>query len=269
MQDNQYCPICGSKNIKSVHNELSECKECGLQFITSIKSVEYYNQIYNEGYFKGDVYKNYLEEETHRRRLFRSKIKLIGKYIPGNGSVLDVGCGMGFFLMEMQNKGYRVDGVEISEYAADIASKKLNTRIISRDLLNTSYKSKQFNIVTFWDVLEHIYDPVESLKEVLRIIRQDGVLIIETLNISSLTARVLKRKWPLYYPPYHLYYYNHRSMSRLLENTGFRIIKSFPVQTYIKSHSEYRAFRYFRYPVIRDLAGMLFDDVVIYIARPV
>jgi len=267
MHSNESCPICGSKNIVKAQNELSRCKECSLQFLANFKSPEYYNQIYNKNYFNGDVYKNYLEEELYRRQLFSEKIKLIRKHIPGEGSVLDIGCGMGFFLMEMQNKGYHVDGLEISEYAAQIASEKVNTSIITGDLTNTSFKSTQFNIVTFWDVLEHIYDPVESLKRVSRIIKNDGVLVVETLNISSLTVKILKEKWPLYYPPYHIYYYNQSSMIRLLHRAGFQIVKTFPVQTYIKSSSGYRAFRYFRYPFIRKLAGMLFDDVVIYIAK--
>ena len=215
------------------------------------------------------MYNNYLGEEDYRRRLFRSKIKLIKKYISEEGSVLDLGCGMGFFLLEMQKEGYYVQGLDISEYAADIATNKLNTRIFSGDLSDISFEHKQFDIVTFWDVLEHLYNPVKSLKEVSRIIKQNGVLIIETLNISSLTARVLKEKWPLYFPPYHLYYYNRKSISRLLEKTGFEIVKSFPVQTYIKSSSGYKAFRYFQYSVIRGLIGSLFDDVVIYIAKPV
>ena len=269
MHSYEYCHICGSKNIEKAQNELSGCNECSLQFLTNFESPEYYNQIYNKNYFNGGVYKNYLEEELYRRQLFSTKMKLIRKYIPGEGSVLDVGCGMGFFLMEMKNKGYHVDGLDISKYAANLASEKLNTSIFSGDLTNASLESKQFDIVTFWDVLEHLYNPVESLKEVSRIIKNNGVLVIETLNISCFTAKILKEKWPLYYPPYHLYYYNYRSISRLLENTGFRIIKSFPVQTYIKSFSGYRALRYFHYPVIRELAGLLFDDVVIYIARPV
>jgi len=269
MHSFEYCPVCNSKSIEKLQNKLSRCKTCSLQFLTNFETPEYYNQIYNKNYFNGDVYKNYLKEEEYRRKLFKSKIELIKKYIPAEGSVLDVGCGMGFFLMEMKKRGYHVDGLEISEYAAGIASEKVDTRIKSGDLADISFKLKQFNIVTFWDVLEHIYDPVESLKRVLRIIKNDGVLVIETLNTSSLTARLLKEKWPLYYPPYHIYYYNQSSMSRLLENTGFRIVKTFPVQTYIKSSSGYRALRYFRYPVIRDLVGLFFDDVMIYVVRPV
>lgn len=269
MQDNQCCPICGSINIKRVSIETAGCKDCGLQFITGLKSEAYYNQIYNRKYFNGDVYNNYLEEEEYRCRIFRSKIKLIRQYLPDDGTVLDVGCGMGFFLKEMQSKGYEVRGLDISDYAAGIASDKLNTGIVSTNLLNASFIPEQFSIVTFWDVLEHINNPVESLKEVSRIIKQDGVLIIETLNISSLTARILKEKWPLYFPPYHLYYYNKKSISGLLEKTGFTIVNSYPVQTYIKSFSGYRTFRYFRYPVIRDLIGLLFNDVVIYVAKPV
>jgi 2-polyprenyl-3-methyl-5-hydroxy-6-metoxy-1,4-benzoquinol methylase len=268
MQNNQCCPICASVNINKVKKELSECEECRLQFLSTIQSPEYYTQIYNKGYFNGEVYNNYLKEEDYRRRVFQSKLKLIKKYIPCEGSVLDIGCGMGFFLMEMQKSGYHVNGLEISAYAADIALEKVGAHINCGNLLNTSLKLKHFDIITLWDVLEHLYNPVESLKKISQIINPDGVLIIETLNISSLTAKILKDNWPLYYPPYHLYYYNYSSLSRLLEKTGFKIIKSFPVQTYIKLPSGYRAFRYFKYPIIRDLAGLLFDDVVIYVAVP-
>lgn len=269
MHTHQCCPLCASVKIKDTCMELFNCIDCGLQFFPFLNPPKYYSQIYNMGYFTGDVYNNYLKEEKHRRNVFRSKIKLLRKYMPEEGCVLDIGCGMGFFLMEMKSRGYRVNGIEISEYAAEIASKKVSTRINCGDILNTSLDLNQYDIITLWVVLEHMYNPVESLKKISKIINKNGLLIIETLNISSLTAKIFKENWPLYYPPYHLYYYDHRSLSRLLEITGFRIIKSFPIQTYIKLPSGYRTLRYFRYPVIRKLAGLFFDDVVIYVAKSV
>ena len=91
------CPVCASKNIKAVTQNLSECDHCSHRFISVQESNNYYIQIYNEGYFNGVVYKNYRKEENYRRNLFRKKINLIKNYLPKKGTVLDVGCGMGFF----------------------------------------------------------------------------------------------------------------------------------------------------------------------------
>ncbi len=269
MNKTPICPICGFKNIKIFSPILNECTHCGLKFVAKIKSNNYYSQIYNKNYFNGAVYDNYLDEEKYRRRVFRDKIKLIKKHLPCEGTILDIGCGMGFFLMEMQKRGYQIKGLDISKYAAAIASAKLNTFIPPADLLSASFSPGQFDIITLWDLLEHLPEPARYLDRISQIIKKNGVLVIETLNISSLTARMLKEKWPLYFPPYHLFYFNQKNISLLLEKTGFSLLKAYPVQTYLKSFSGYRTFRYFKYPFIGKLAGLLFNDVVIYIAKPV
>lgn len=262
------CPICKSNKITLTSSVIAECNNCGLKFIRDIQSSDFYRKIYDKNYFAGDVYKDYLKEESYRRSIFKSKIKLIRKHIPPKGIVLDIGCGMGFFLMEMEKEGYKIKGFEISEYASSIASRKLNTHVFSSDFLNTDCLHTQFDIVTLWDLLEHLPDPESYLKKISQIIKSNGVLIIETLNTSSLTAKLLKEKWPLYSPPYHIFYFTDKTISLLLKQAGFKLIKRYPVQTYVKTFTGYRTLRYFKYPLVRKLIGIFFNDVVIYIAKP-
>ncbi len=172
---------------------------------------------------------------------------------------------MGFFLEIMQKLNYETHGQEISAFASEYASKNLNSNIFNGDLFSANYKKNYFDIITMWDVLEHLKEPEKTLKEINRILRKNGVLIIETLNTNTLCNRVYRENWPLYYPPYHIYYFNNKMIRNILNHSGFKIIKTFPIQTYIKIFNRFKTIRYFNIPIIRDTFGKLFNDVICYI----
>ena len=90
-----------------------------------------------------------------------------------------------------------------------------------------------------WDVLEHIHNPIRTIKEIKRILTNQGVLIIETLNCDSIPAKVLKNKWPLFSPPYHINYFSIKGIKYLLKNSGFKPIKILPIQTYLNVFNKY------------------------------
>lgn len=262
------CPLCGG----TVHGKpgvpLDKCQVCGVQIQPFVKNAQFYSTLYNQGYFQNGVYRDYLGEEKYRRDLFRKKIEMIKAWLPQEGLVLNVGCAMGYFLMEMKEFGYRIRGVEISEFAATIARAKTGINIHQGTLENFPHSDLKFDILCFWDVLEHLPYPVSTLESARRLMGNNSLLIIETLNTASITAKLLGSKWPLYSPPHHIYYFNRRSVDRLLRRAGFSLIKAFPIQTYRKKGEGYVPFRYFSRPVLKGPAGLLLDDVILYLAKP-
>ncbi len=224
------------------------------------------NELYSMDYFHGEVYQNYIQEEQFRKKNFRIKLNKIKKYIPEQGRVLDFGCAMGYFLDVAREDDYEVCGVEISKYASEYAVNTGKHTVYNGDLISGNFADDFFDIITMWDVLEHLYNPVEILSETNRILKKNGALIIETLNISSFAARIMKKNWPLFSPPYHLFYFNFETLTGLLNKTGFNTIKIIPVQTYVRLFKKYRALRYYKYPIIKSVLSKLFDDVLIVVA---
>jgi 2-polyprenyl-3-methyl-5-hydroxy-6-metoxy-1,4-benzoquinol methylase len=140
-------------------------------------------------------------------------------YIP-NGRLLDVGCGSGVYLKEMQNFGWTVEGVEFDPVAANEAiSKGLNVHCGS--LEDQSFPEAHFDAVTLNHVIEHLIDPFSSLKECFRILKPGGQLLIFTPNTDSFGHRLFKNNWRGIETPRHLYVFSKRSLYKILRKANF------------------------------------------------
>ncbi|MGB9023582.1 MAG: class I SAM-dependent methyltransferase [Candidatus Bathyarchaeia archaeon] len=257
------CPLCGSAELRTVSDPIVRCLGCGLEF--TITDGFDARQAYGESYFKGTIYRDYVQEKAVRTRLFKEKLKLLDKYLPSHGRLLDVGCAAGFFLKLASDLGYDCFGVDVSEYATRYARETMNLRVFNGTVADAHFPDAFFDLITMWDVLEHISDFLAVLRECHRILRKDGILVVETLNTDSLLARLLGHKWPLYAPKYHLSYFNKRTLRLALELAGFKIGEMMPMQTYIRTLTGFKPVRYFASPLLRGTVGKLLDDVVLVI----
>ena len=181
--------------------------------------------------------------------------------------MLDVGCATGLFLETAKRRGYEVFGVEISEYAVRHMTESIGSQVFMGELKEARFSDGFFDIITMWDILEHLQDPVQVMREANRILRRDGIIVIETVNTSCLNAKLLGARWPLYAPPYHIFYFSVDTLSALLSKSGFHIFKVEPIQTYSPFHS-HKAIRYFdKSSVIRKALKRFFGDVLLVVAR--
>jgi 2-polyprenyl-3-methyl-5-hydroxy-6-metoxy-1,4-benzoquinol methylase len=260
------CPFCLNNAVITKFNNVLKCNKCKIMFQKSDSIINNIADIYGIDYFQGKVYNNYFNEELERKRRFEKKIELIRTYIPKNGRVLDVGCAAGFFLKVMEKSGYETYGLDVSSAACEYAMNYCNSNIFNGNIFKAGFMDNFFNMITLWDVLEHLRDPELVLGEFYRIMKNQGILVIETLNINSWNAKLLKSRWPLYSPDYHLFYYNTKFLIKLLNKIGFNVIKIFPVQTYICLGKKIWTIRYFDRPLIGKLLGHFLDDVILIIA---
>ncbi len=260
------CPFCLKKAVITKFDNVLKCNKCKIMFQKRNTINNSSSDIYGIDYFQGRIYNNYFNEEIERKRRFEKKIKLISGYLPRNGRVLDVGCAAGFFLTVMKKFGYETYGLDISSAACKFAMDSYALDIFKGDILKAEYRDNFFDVITLWDVLEHLSDPELVLSEIFRIMKSRGLMVIETLNIDSWNFKLLKSRWPLYSPDYHLFYYNTKFLIMLLNKTGFNVIKIFPVQTYISLRKKIRTIRYFDKPLLGKLFGHFFDDVILIIA---
>lgn len=183
----------------------------------------------------GDEYgKSYFEKTSEdarlilkeRRPLWRRWVKIIRKY-RASGKILDVACGLGFFLAYAE-RYYDAYGIDISEYAIKKAKQRTTQAKISvGDATNLDYESDYFDIVTCFDLLEHLPKPALALKEFHRVLKKGGILVIRIPNISSIGAKLKKEKWFGYRDKTHVSLLSNNEWMKLLKDNGFEIMEVF------------------------------------------
>ena len=189
------------------------CGRCGLAYLAPRPDEADFFKCYPEIYYSGKE-----AGASH-------KMRLIKKWAQPAGSVLDVGCGKGYFLNQMKRSGWMVRGLELSEKEADFAKKTFDIDVYTKGLVGSDLSGIRFDLVTFWHSLEHIKDPSSFLKQVYRILKPKGCLIISTPNISSLQANVFGKKWYHIDAPRHLNLFSAKSLGLLLEKNAFSVRK--------------------------------------------
>ncbi len=140
------------------------------------------------------------------------------------GSLLDVGCGTGEFLVEMQRCGWQVDGVEKDQGAAAHASGILGREVHTQELRDCGFPRESFDVITMWHVLEHLYDPRAAIGQVAHLLRRDGLIVIAMPNISSVDARFYRENWVPLDSPRHLLHFTPATMKRLCDACGLTLV---------------------------------------------
>jgi len=142
---------------------------------------------------------------------------------PTRGRLLDVGCGAGYFLDAARAAGWQVAGVELSEAAAAAARSDLGLDVFTGALVEAGFPTNDFDLITMFEVLEHMRDPGAALSEAFRLLRPGGLLAVEVPNDMDAYRAALacadQRWWVI--PPVHIYYFNASSLSRWLLMSGF------------------------------------------------
>lgn len=225
------CNICksGSFSVLFEKNsyEIIKCERCGLIKTNFNKEFDP-EGIYNDSYFQGgqeDGYANYEASQKVIKVEFERVIKYLRKRFPGkeNKRLLEIGCAYGYFL-DVARKYYDCSGIEVSGYASAIA-KERHQDIFCGTISEFSDKTTGiYDIVVMLDVIEHLLTPDEDLTRIFSLMNPGGVLCLTTGNIDSLYAKISGKHWRLMTPPQHLYFYSAKTISRLLNNSGFEIL---------------------------------------------
>jgi SAM-dependent methyltransferase len=154
---------------------------------------------------------------------YRSRLDVIP--FTGKGRLLDIGCGNGRYLSTMKKLGWQVSGVEKNPKASKYAREELHLDVNTGDLLDYKYQDKSFDAVTMWHSLEHLYEPLQTLKEVSRILNNDGLLVVAAPNIDSFVAKIFKTYWYGLQLPIHLIAFTPDSIAKMLNQAGFDVKK--------------------------------------------
>lgn len=244
MMDNSYefivCDNCGQENTTVIytnkdwkqpdlkHFALLQCNNCNLVYLNPRPTATSLKKFYSTDY---KPYRKSINDERspfiHFMRSYKIKKrrKIIEKY-SGNheGTLLDVGCATGIFLNEMKQAGWQVQGVELIKSAAEYARTNFNLDIFQGFLEDAPFSASSFDVITYWDVLEHTLSPSKTLKESLKLLSPEGLLVINIPNWKSLDRFLFGPHWIGIDPPRHLYAFPKDVLNSMLSNSGFDVI---------------------------------------------
>jgi 2-polyprenyl-3-methyl-5-hydroxy-6-metoxy-1,4-benzoquinol methylase len=167
-------------------------------------------------------------------------LDLISAYQP-IGKVLDIGTGTGHFVRQANLRGWDSTAVEINVESVE-ALRKDGIQVIVKPLEISELESGSFNLVTLWEVLEHLAEPKNVLSEARRLLTDDGIILILVPNSASLVTRLLHEKSNTFGGHSHLNHFNPQSLTTILKDLHFNILEMETVITELGTINNYLAF---------------------------
>ncbi len=227
------CNLCGSNRYQILYgagiaqvNRIVRCTECGLMYASPRKVADH---IEIESWPEDPAFdvavrlpQRFQKEKLQVRDLDRSRRHLNALH-PDRGRLLEVGSSAGFTLEAFRADGWSVQGIEPDRNAARHANQVLGIATQSSTLEAAHFPSESFDVVVMLHVIEHVPDPVATLREIWRVLRPGGHLLLETPRYDSLAFRILGRRERSLSCDGHIFFFTVPSLRRAYEMAGFKL----------------------------------------------
>lgn len=227
------CPACDGCEATPLFTrngfDMHRCHCCGCVFVAQDPATIDLEALYGPSYYTGghdEVFSDYVGQQAARRAQARRKLwwhRHVPPRWPAVGRLLDVGCAAGFFLAEARVH-YEVQGVELSAWSSGYARDVLGLPVFTGTLHQAALPAAHFDVITLWDVIEHVPDPVPLLAEAARLLKPGGRLVLTTGDWDSAYARSKGADWHLAAPPWHLTLFGRATMALAGERAGLKVL---------------------------------------------
>lgn len=234
---------CGSAEVQPVgvlpipgDFAMHECLGCGALHVVPQPTPEQLGGFYEESYYGGSPHK-FIGPVARLVSLFQGgRARRLSRHLSPPARVLDVGCGNGAFLVRLQQRGFEVEGTELTRFAVERVPPESGIPVHVGDLRELDLPSDHYDAVTMWHVLEHVRDPRATCEAVARVLRPGGYFLMALPNVASWQASLFGMHWFHHDPPRHLFGLNPRSLSLLLSRHGFDLLR---LDTFSLDHDSY------------------------------
>lgn len=226
------CCVCESPNFTKLYTikrpegtvNIVRCNKCGHIYQNPRLAVKKITDSYNK---RKNFYRSIPKKANSAafNLINNCRLKSIEKFLDmERGRILDIGCSFGAFIKTAKNTGWQAYGIEISKHMADFTKRKMQLNVFHGTLEEAKYPKGFFDVITMFDVLEHVPNPRKTIKECNKILKNNGLLVIQTPAIDSLYSKIRGKKWD-YYGLQHLNYFSKKTMNTLLGKNNFIIKK--------------------------------------------
>lgn len=238
------CRHCGSTesfvryDFPEHKKSIRECRRCRLMVLDPMPTPEELHQVYNEGYFENEDltqadasrvygYVDYISERINKQAGYQhicEQLQAFARPARKPARLLDYGCGLGFFLDAAYDHGFEVEGIEFNAYARDYIRKRYRYPVFGPDEMG---RGEKYDVITMFDVIEHLHEPFETIDQLRGLLNENGVLLLLTMDCTSVTSRLLgKRLEDFRRIREHLYFFDRANLSSILEKHGFEVLKT-------------------------------------------
>ncbi len=207
------------RNPDRIHYQLNKCIKCTLIFSSPIFTKDKIAQLYTDSYL------SYVDQVPYATKTYISLFKKIENRLPTNPSVMEIGCGEGFYLQALQKRGIKkLFGVEPSKkmVAAMPPALRKNTKqsIFKKNL----FIKNKFDVVNCFHTIDHVTDPNEMVNETNKILKKKGLALFVMHDTDALSAKILGEKSPIF-DIEHIYLFNKKTITTLFRKHAFNIIE--------------------------------------------
>ncbi len=236
LETRNHCPCCFSKNFREIFKKRGSfyniCDNCSLIFLNPVFKDNELNKYYiNLHQTQSVIVKN---EAPFYRKIFTKGLLSIQQF-KKKKNLIDIGCSSGFFLDIASNYGWNTFGIEYNKEKLLVDKKH---KLFSQDI-ETLPKEIKFDVVTMWDVFEHIKDGNDCLKKIKKKLNKKGLVFIQTPNVFSIAARILQEKCNVFDGIEHVNLYNFDNINFIAKQNGFKVLKSEAVIPEVAVSSNY------------------------------
>ncbi len=257
MPDLHRCPACSANRIVDLFRArdylvsgreylIRRCEACGMGWTADPPPEEEAGGYYLSGEYIShtDRKKNFSDHLYHLARNYmlgrkhRLTTLVTGKH---SGSLLDVGSGTGYYAAYMKERGWQVSAIEPNDQAREYSASHFSLSVTTPDRIE-DFATGSFDCITFWHVLEHLYEPGQWLNEVRRLLKDDGRCIIALPNFSSADAEWFGKRWAALDVPRHLWHFTPDALQKFVGARGFNCerIVPLPLDLFYISSLSYR-----------------------------
>jgi len=218
------CPLCGAASVTAfaVHGfDILDCSGCGHRFAAIEADELHVAANYDDTYFNGGGagYSDYSAEADLLRSRGKMYADMIAKYAPA-GKMLDVGAAAGYILRGFCDKGWMGTGLEPNPAMAAFGREHLGLDM-RQGSLESFGAGERFDLISMIQVAAHFYDPATAFSNAKELLNDDGLLLIETWDRSSMSARIFGKNWHEYSPPSVLHWFSKDGLTAFLDGLGF------------------------------------------------
>ncbi|MFW5941589.1 MAG: class I SAM-dependent methyltransferase [Chloroflexota bacterium] len=203
------------------HPQIVQCRYCGYVYANprwvNDELLQAYNTVEDE---------TYVLERAGRELTFTRHLQALEEVIgPGRGRrLLDVGAYIGVFVEVALAAGWNACGVEPSSWAVSEAARR-GLPVVEGTQQTLQEAEGSFDVITMWDVIEHVADPSAELAQAHRLLKPGGVIAVHTMDIESVAARLMGERWP-WLMEMHIHYFSRRTLVQMLQKQGFDVLWS-------------------------------------------